>query len=203
GLARFRDGVFTFFDARDGLPPGGIMDIYADREGRLWLASARGGLIRIEDPTAARPVFTSYTTEQGLSGNITSAVTEDLYGRIYVGTGQGLDRLDPATGRVKHYTTADGLSGGNISAAFCDSGGWLWVGTAQGLSRFLPEPERQTPPPPVLITSLRVAGAQQNVSALGETEMRLADLPARANQLQVDFGGRGFAPGAALRCRFM
>lgn len=203
GLARFRDGAFTFFNAQDGLPPGGVVDIYTDHEGRLWLASSRGGLVRVDDPDAARPAFTSYTTEQGLSGNVTLAVAEDPYGRIYVGTGRGLDRLDPETGRVKHYTTADGLAGGKIFTIFRDRDGYLWVGTSQGVSRFLPEPEQQTAPPPVLLTGLSLAGAQQNVSALGETETRLPDLPAGANQLQIDFVGLGFAPGESLRYQYM
>ena len=203
GLARFRDGEFTFFSTQDGLTAGAITDIYTDTAGRLWLASARGGLIRVDDPEAARPTFTNYTTAQGLSGNVALAITEDLQGRIYVGTGQGLDQLDPATGRIKHYTTADGLVGGEIKAAFRARDGWLWIGTTEGLSRFLPEPQRSSPPPPVLLTGLQVAGTAQNVSALGETEFHLPDLAASANQLQIDFVGLGFAPGESLRYQYM
>src|SRR5262249_50419013 len=64
GVARYRGGGFTFFTTDDGLPPGGIRSIYSDRAGRLWLASSRGGLIRIDDPAADRPIFRSYTTAQ-------------------------------------------------------------------------------------------------------------------------------------------
>jgi ligand-binding sensor domain-containing protein len=46
-IARYRDGVFTLFTASDGLPPGAIRSIYVDHAGRLWLASARSGLIRV------------------------------------------------------------------------------------------------------------------------------------------------------------
>ena len=203
GVARWHDGVFTFFNAQQGLPPGGVEDIYTDHAGRLWLASSRGGLVRIEHPEAASPDFKSYTTEQGLSGNFTLALAEDSYGRVYVGTGRGLDRLDPETGRVKHYTTADGLASGKIIAIFPDRDGYLWVGTSQGLSRFLIEPDQQTPPPPVLVTGVQMAGASQHVSALGETNFRLPDLPAGATQLQIDFVGLGFAPGESLRYQYM
>jgi ligand-binding sensor domain-containing protein/signal transduction histidine kinase len=203
GLARFRDGAFTFFTAHDGLPPGGITDIYADHEGKLWLASSRGGLVRVDDPESSRPSFTIYTAQEGLSSNVVLAIAEDAYGRIFVATGQGLDRLDPATGRVKHYTTADGLAAGEIRAAFRASDGWLWVGTTQGLSRFLPEREQPSLPPPVLLTGLQVAGAAQQVSALGEAEMRLPDLAASASQLQIDFVGLGFGPGESLRYQYM
>jgi len=83
-VARYRDARLTFFNAGDALPPGGINYIYSDHAGRLWLASSRGGLIRVDDPAAERPAFVSYTTAQGLSSNSTEVITDDLYGNIYV-----------------------------------------------------------------------------------------------------------------------
>ncbi len=202
-LARYRAGRFEVFTSADGLPVGRINDLYLDHAGRLWVAMMRGGLVRVDEPAAAHPTFIAYTTAQGLSGNYVSAITEDQYGRIYLGTGQGLDRLDPATGRSKHYTTADGLASGTMSAAFSARDGQLWFGTTQGLSRFLPEPPQvAAAPPPILLTGLRVAGATQTVSASGETELRLPDLAAGANQLQIDFVGLSFASGESLRYQY-
>src|ERR1039458_9045826 len=40
GLARYRNGRFEFFTEADGLPAGDINDLYVDRSGRLWIASA-------------------------------------------------------------------------------------------------------------------------------------------------------------------
>lgn len=202
GVARYRNGRFTFFTASEGLPPGMIVNIHSDRAGRLWLASARSGLIRVDDPAAERPAFRNYTTAQGLSANSAVVITEDLYGRIYVATGRGLDQLNPETGRIKHFTTADGLAPGAIIAAFRDRTGALWFGTHRGLSRFAPAPIETAPPPPILITGLRVAGEQQAVSALGETDIALAELESDRNQLQIDFVALGFAPGEALRYQY-
>jgi len=203
GVARCRDGRFTFFGADDGLPPGGIRGIYSDRRaGRLWLASTRGGLIRIDTPAADRPAFRRYTTAEGLSANSAGVITEDLYGRIYVSTGRGLDQLTPETGRIKHYTTADGLAPGDIVAVFRDRTGAIWVGTYRGLSRFTPAPATPAPPPPILITGLRVGGEQGNLSALGETAITLAELAHDRNQIQIDFVALGFAPGEVLRYQY-
>ena len=201
-LVRYAAGRFETFTAHDGLPGGGINALYLDRTGRLWSATTRG-VCRIDAPAATRPAFVNYTTAQGLSGNVTYAVTEDSYGRIYVGTSQGLDQFNPANGRIKHYTTADGLAGGRIFAAMRDHDGRLWIGTTEGLSRFLPEPERSSPPPPVLLTGLQIAGTVQNISALGETELHVPDLAVSASQLQIDFVGLGFAPGESLRYQYM
>ncbi len=199
GVARYRDGHFTFFSTSEGLPPGRIMNIHSDRAGRLWLAAARGGLIRIDDPGAERPAFRSYTTAQGLSANSAAVITEDFYGRIYVATGRGLDQLNPETGHVRRFTTADGLAPGDIIAAFRDRTGALWFGTHRGLSRFLPAPAETAPQPPILITGLRVAGERRTVSALGETEIALADLAPDRNQLQIDFAGRPNSPSQCSR----
>ncbi len=202
GAARYRDGRFTFFTAKDGLPTGAIQDIHSDRVGRLWLASGRSGLVRVDEPEATRPTFRSYSTEQGLSSNSAIVITEDLEGNIYAGTGRGLDRLDPASGSVKHFTTADGLAPGDIAAAFCDRDGVLWIGTRRGLSRYVPVPELPSTAPPILITALLVAGEQRAVSALGETDIVLSDLTANRNQLQVEFVGLSFSVGEVPRYQY-
>lgn len=193
GLARYRAGQFTFFT--DGLPASVLLNMHVDRAGRLWLASSRSGLLRVDDPAAERPVFKTYATAQGLSSNNTTALTEDHFGRIYVATARGLDQLEPATGRIRHFTTDDGLAPGNIQAAYCDRQGVIWIGTHNGLSRFTPAPPESAPPPPILITGLNVAGARRTISARGETEIALADFAPDRNQLQIEFVGLGFAPG--------
>ena len=139
GLARYENGGFTFFSASDGLPPGAIQEIYLDQSGRLWLASSRSGLIRVDNPAAKKPIFVSYTTVQNLSSDNAEVITEDLQGHIYIGTGRGLDRLDPATGGIGHFTTADGLAAGDFLSAFRDRDGALWFGTQKGMSRFVPD----------------------------------------------------------------
>lgn len=202
GLARYSAGRFQSFTADDGLPQSSISDLYLDREGRLWAATVRGGLVRVDDPTTERPAFTVYTTAKGLSSNNLNAVTEDLYGRIYVGTGRGVDRLVPATGKVEHFTAADGLVPGEIRAAFRERGGALWFSARNGFSRFVPEAERPSTPSPVVVTGLRIAGERQNVSALGETEIALPDLASDRNQLQIDFVGLSFAPGEVLQYQY-
>jgi signal transduction histidine kinase len=193
---------FKFFTTTDGLPAGAIMNIYLDHAGLLWLASARSGLVRIDDPGAEKPSFVSYTTTQGLSSNNTEVITEDRYGHLYVGGGQGLDRLDPATGSVNHFTTADGLAPGLFRDAFRDQNGVLWFGMTCGLSRYAPTPDVPVAPPSVLISGLRVGGSARLVSALGEREMVLPDLSANDNQLQVDFVGLSFVSGNVLRYQY-
>ncbi|HJQ25348.1 MAG TPA: two-component regulator propeller domain-containing protein [Blastocatellia bacterium] len=149
GLARYSAGRFTFFGADSGVPAGLIRGLYVDAAGRLWVASNEGGAARVDDPAAASPRFVTYTTANGLLSNQATCVTEDQWGMIYIGTGRGVARLDPATGRVKTYTAADGLASNFVNVALRDRTGALWFGTLNGISRLLPEPDRPAPPPSV------------------------------------------------------
>ena len=202
GAARYRAGRLRFFTTGDGLPPGSIVNIHSDGAGRLWLASSRSGVVRIDDPAAERPRFTTYSTEQGLASNRAEVITDDAYGRIYIGTGRGLDRLDPVSGRIGHFTSADGLAPGLFRAAFRDRAGTLWFGMTGGLSRLTPGPEAHRVAPPILVSRLTVAGSPRPVSALGERAMTLPDLASDQNQLQIEFLGLDFTPGERLRYQY-
>ena len=202
GLARYTDGRFQFFTARDGLPAGPIMNIYQDRADRLWLASAQGGLVRVDDGGADRPAFVVYTVANGLSSDNVEVITEGHDGLLYLGGGHGLDRFDPATGRVQHFTAADGLPTGIVKTGFLDRDGVLWFGTTGGLAQLAPAPEKPPAPPLMLISGLRVAGVPQAISALGDREVFLPDLAPDRNQLQVDFVALGFGSGEVLRYQY-
>ena len=204
GLVRYRDGRFTPFTTSDGLPSGQIRNMLVDDAGRLWLATSRGGLSRIDDPAAEHPTFNTYTTANGLSSNEIASVSEDQWGRIYFGTGRGIDRLDPATGRIKHYESHDGLPLGQIESSLRDNQGTLWFSSfTTGLVRFVPEPDPPPLPPPILITGLLIAGDPRPISALGEVALAPLELGPSQNQLQIDFVALGFSPGEGLRYQYM
>jgi len=201
-LARYRNGRFEFFTEADGLPVGDISDLYVDRSSRLWIASSDGGLGRIDDPGAPHPHIVTISTAQGLSGNAVQCITEDLWGRIYVTTGHGVDRLDPDGGGIRHYTTADGLTPGAFQAAYRDRHGTLWFATHLGLSQLVPEPDAPRSPPPILITRVSISGTLYPISALGERQISGPVLSPGQNFIQFDFVGLGFGAGERLRYKY-
>lgn len=203
GLVRYRDGRFTRFTSEDGLAEGGIFNLFVDSSGRLWVPTTRGGVCRIDDPEAEHPTIVTYTTNEGLSSNDVKAVTEDRWGRVYLGTGRGIDRLDTATGHLRHYTTNEGALAGEVHAALQDRDGALWFSYLTGVVRLAPEPDFPPLPPPVLITGLRIAGEAQPLSALGETDLAPIELSANRNDLQIDFVAPGFSPGDGLRYQYL
>jgi ligand-binding sensor domain-containing protein/signal transduction histidine kinase len=202
GLARYANGRFTVFTPADGLPAGLISALYLDHERRLWVGGNQGGLARIDDTTETHPRFLKYTSAQGLATNDIRCLTEDLLGRLYIGTSRGIDRLDPVTGQIKHYNKADGLSNEFVSVALRDRSGALWFGTQNGLSKLVPQVDQPEPPPTVLISGLRIAGVPYRLSEFGETLVSGLRLDANQNQIQIDFGGLAVDLSDVLRFQY-
>jgi streptogramin lyase/signal transduction histidine kinase len=201
-LIRYRDGNFKIFTQADGAPPGWTRDLFLDSRGRLWLANTDWGLLRLDDTSSEVLNFVRYSTADGLSSRGIYCVTEDEFGRIYAGSGRGLDRLNPDTGQVENFTTADGLPGSFIELAYRDRSNTLWFATPRGLARYLPEPKRIREPPTIFITGLRIVGSSHPVSITGEKEVPNMRLESDKNHVSVDFVGLGASLGEKLRYEY-
>lgn len=91
------------------------------------LAAALGACLAY----AQHVTYQAYGREQGLDNLVTTAVTEDKDGFLWVGTDAGLFRYDGS--RFEFIGHESGLPEGDISPMIRASDGTLWVGTAQGL----------------------------------------------------------------------
>lgn len=201
-LIRYRRGDFRVFSQAEGAPSNWIQDLFIDSRGRLWIASDNTGLWRLDDTDSEQFEFVKYTTANGLTSNSTASVTEDSFGRIYIGTWRGIDRLNLETGRIENFTTADGLPSSYIESSYRDRQNNLWFATDKGLTRFVPEPPRTRQPPNILITGLRVEGEPQNVSVLGETSVPTLNLRSDQRQITIDFIGLGASLGEKLKYEY-
>jgi signal transduction histidine kinase/ligand-binding sensor domain-containing protein len=203
GLVRYHNGIFQAFTEADGLPPGYIREIYPDSAGRVWIASSTSGMARIDEPNAAQPKMVSVSTAEGLSSNQITCITEDKFGRIYVGTGRGVNRLDTQTGRVKLFTTADGLPENLVNVCKRDQSGALWFGFNHGISRFIPEADAPPVPPPIFISDVIVNGTNfRKLSELGNAVVENLALASDQRQIQINFFALGFSTGETLRYQY-
>ncbi len=139
GLIRF-DGVrFTVFSSQTTpeITQDQILSLLTDRQGRLWIGTWGGGLVRMD-----RGTFTRFSTSDGLPSDLISTIFEDRQGRLWIGTdGGGLARAEeggsanPEMGVPQRFVTersrdALGLS---IRDILEDDGG-LWIATDAGLA---------------------------------------------------------------------
>jgi signal transduction histidine kinase len=201
GVARYRNGSFDRLETR-GLFRAMVRNIFCDSAGRVWFATYQG-LVRADDPGGEAPRFTAYTTREGLSSNEATAIVEDLQGRLYVGTGRGVDRLETATGRIRRYSARDGYTPGEMLSALLDRRtGHLWFAHHSGVSRLVPRPDPPALPPPILITGLEVATTPEPLNPLGQALIPRLQIEPHRNHLRIEYVALGFGPGEDLRYQY-
>jgi ligand-binding sensor domain-containing protein len=201
-LIRYRNGEFRVMTEAEGAPSGWIRDLFLDSRGRLWIASTNSGVWRLDNPNSDKFEFVKYTPANGLSSIPTASVTEDEFGRIYIGSWHGVDRLNPDTGQVENFTIADGLPASFVENSYRDRQNNIWFGTNEGLVCFVPEPERKREQPNVLLTGLRVNGVSQGISILGESVIPSLELNSDQKQISVDFLGLGASLGEKMKYEY-
>ncbi|MEM6327650.1 MAG: two-component regulator propeller domain-containing protein [Bacteroidota bacterium] len=202
---RATDGTFRQWDGGPGeaLAHATVYGVHEDETGLVWIATAGGGLNRLDPATDAVRVL---TTRDGLPHNIVYGVLPGPEGALWLSTNAGLARLDPARlgteaetvepGAVRVFGPAQGTQGSefNSGSAFRAADGSLLFGGTNGFNWFDPRTVGAGEPPGVVLTGLR--RFDEPVS-LGR------DLPAvdalalshRDNFVTVEFAAPG-APGA-------
>lgn len=116
-----------------------VRDLFVDRSSMLWIATRGGGVSSLD----LKPrKFTTWTwsagAPEGLAGRGVSTILGDASGNVWIGTHDGLDRLDPGANRFHHVTAASGaIPHGDVETLAFDAAGTLWIGFYRaGLCRF-------------------------------------------------------------------
>ena len=136
--------------AQEWRADGASLDVYAiaeSRSGEVWIATAVDGLVRFD--VGGRALGRLRAGEgggDGLAGDAARALRFDARGRLWVGTDDGLSRLETVTGPVRTWrhdpAVDDGLASNRVYALFEDREQQLWVGTwLNGVSVFDPRTE--------------------------------------------------------------
>lgn len=110
------------------IPEASIHSLYRDTKGRMWVAAFRSGMYKIENGVSQKLTIKK---DFELSSNDVRCFVEDDEGNIWVGTFNGLNKID-ASGRVTYYQK-DKLPGSlkhpSIFSLYKDQQGTIWVGT--------------------------------------------------------------------------
>ena len=118
---------YTVFDGLAGMH---VEDIYQDRQGFLWIATADGGVSRFD---SAR--FDTFGLKDGLPNLTVMAIAEDADGRLLFGTfGGGIAAYDGRGFQV--YTTEHGLPSNEIVGLQVQPDGSILTLTGAGVAWF-------------------------------------------------------------------
>lgn len=127
----------------------------------LWVSSVGQGLFQLrlaDSPLVLRP----FITRQGPLNPFLfiHALQRDQQGRLWVGTTDGVQRVDPVSRQLVTYrpnpNQRDGLSSTHVQAVYIDRSGTLWLGTNNGVDKQLPTA--------TMLTTYQVTPASQSTN---------------------------------------
>ncbi len=110
-----------------------VMGVYEDEQGLLWIGTRDKGLNIINRENETIKHIYEGDSDYDLSTNSISIITgKDNI--IWVGTRNGVNKINKQDMTIEKYTTEDGLIDNNIKGLLIDSSNRLWIGTPIGLS---------------------------------------------------------------------
>ncbi len=152
GIIRYDGYEIKGFKAGEGsLSSNYAPGIFEDDEGLFWIGTVGGGMTVFDRKTGG---FSYYRHETGNPDSISSndfnwapkTVAQDAGGFIWMGTADGLNRLDKSTGRIQRFfhdpDIPGSLSHDSVWTVMADRDKTIWIGTEAGLDRYDPRTGR-------------------------------------------------------------
>ena len=113
-----------------------IAKLYEDSEGYIWIGTTNCGLFRYHAEDSS---LISYQNIPGdtttISDNNIRQITEDPWGRLWIGTSKGLNYFNRETGSFRFFGEKEGLKGEMLQGLVCDDHGYLWISHNEGISK--------------------------------------------------------------------
>ncbi|MCA9731494.1 MAG: response regulator [Deferribacteres bacterium] len=140
----------------NSLTDNNINSLLFTNDSTLWIGTNSGGLNKMNIKSRR---FKSYTVKSGLPNNEITGIVEDKNAKLWLATGNGLTRFDPATEKMKTFGLQDGLPSlsfvPNTFVTMDDDE--ILLAWKEGVLSFYPEVIRENPyPPSVQLTALQI-----------------------------------------------
>jgi len=126
-----------------------IISLCEDHKGDIWIGTGSYAY-RFSKRDS---VFTYYSTEEGLPGNLAYTIMKDKSNGLWFATGNGLSRYDYDTDSFHTYSVAEGLQSleFNLGASFLSDDGEVFLGGMNGFNSFYPDSLTNNPYIPEIV----------------------------------------------------
>jgi len=128
GVSKLVKDRFVNIKPEDGLSNPDIRVVVGDGRGGVYFGTHGGGL----NHRRADGSIEIINTEDGLTHDEVTAVFVDSKKRTWVGTSEGLNRIEP-NGEIRRFARAEGFSSGTVYSVHEDAAGRIWIGGLKGL----------------------------------------------------------------------
>lgn len=143
GFIRFNpeSESFKMFNTKNtDLPNNHIEVIRVDSQGNILVGTTQG--LSIYNPVTGQTknYFPNYdSNDRILSTGFVISLFEESPTVLWIGTINGLNRLDRITGKIEKWFTQEGLPNNSIRGIQIDKEGNVWLSTNKGISKYNPE----------------------------------------------------------------
>ncbi len=134
GLIRIAETEFTIINKASGLLDDNVLANIIDIKGNYWT----GGVNGLTKVTLAQEpeeyIYTHYTVANGLPENHVTAIHEDTYGNLWIGTATaGVCKLNVKTNHITKVSIGGSTLCKMINAINGDAEGNIWIATIEGV----------------------------------------------------------------------
>jgi signal transduction histidine kinase/CheY-like chemotaxis protein/ligand-binding sensor domain-containing protein len=170
--------------AVNSLSDNGINGLYADKTGKLWVATNEG--LNCLDLLTKK--FTNYHTADGLPNATIYGIIEDNHSQLWVSTNKGLSLFDPLKGMFKNFDPSDGLQANEFRQSYCKSkSGALYFGGINGFNEFNPDSLTSVSyDPPLVLTEFLISNKRVPISG-DTTSSPLKQSITETSELQLPY----------------
>lgn len=119
------------------LPSNNVTGVLEDSDGAIWIFTNGGGICKFIEKTNRLETFDK---GNGLADNHVVSGLEDNLHQLWLGTNNGLSKLDLTNNQIQNFYEDDGLSSNefNVGSAFKSEDGRLFFGGINGINIFNP-----------------------------------------------------------------
>jgi ligand-binding sensor domain-containing protein/two-component sensor histidine kinase len=103
----------------------------------LWIASDNG-LFKVDRDKNQTTLYQMPTEpgKKGLLSNNIFVIVEDAYRSLWIGSSNGLNRMNPQSEQIDSYDKTNGLANNQVCGIIPDENGNFWISTYNGVSYF-------------------------------------------------------------------